>query len=775
MILKSFRNPRSCDPWPEGRRPALACFLLLALLTLSSCSVALMEDIRVSSYMQKKQHHEVIRALQPRTAAPGEISSFQLYLLAGAYYEVRDYEKMLSTTDLLQKAIDRGDKSYVGSDLTPFPQILRSLVHLDQGNYGKAIQEAEEAYALLNRPEAKSNNFYRSQMIDISAALGIAHANLNHPTEVDRSLAVLQGINIQMSILGPEKFLAIAKVNMAMKRFDRALQAVKDPAAKVSGLVTVFYDQTFQELPKFYILTKCLLETGAVKEAKNGYDQLLKHPQISQIGGIHWPVLLDRAKIAREEGDRALAERLLKEAAELIEKQRSSINTEAGRIGYVGDKQAIYHGLISLLVEDGRAAEAFEYAERAKGRALVDLLASQKNISIRGSRGVDEPLSQLAKAESSLNVVADPAVAGSPGTRGVVVKLKADLSARDPELSSLVTVSGATLPEIQKHLAGDETLLEYYAAGRDWFLFILTREGITAKKLESAEVEKDVEKFREALVNPDSRGHVVLSQTLHRQLVGPVSGLLTTKRLTIVPHGALHYLPFAALYGGGAYLIDRYDLRVLPNASVLKFLKGSPKEGERKSLIMGNPDLGDPRYSLNYAQEESLSISRILPGALLLLGTEARASYVQRNGGQYQFIHFAAHGLFDPDNPLNSALLLAKDQGHDGRLRAGDLYSLNLNADLVTLSACETALSKVSKGDDVVGFTRGFLYAGSRAIVSSLWKVDDLATRDLMVDFYANLSRMPKDEALRLAQFKVRERYPHPFYWAAFQLTGLTQ
>jgi CHAT domain-containing protein len=371
-------------------------------------------------------------------------------------------------------------------------------------------------------------------------------------------------------------------------------------------------------------------------------------------------------------------------------------------------------------------------------------------------------------------VVVDPA-AGSPGTRSVVVKLKTDLSARDPELSSLVTVSGTTLPEIQEHLAADETLLEYYAAGREWFGFVLTREGITARKLETAEVEKDVERFRGALVNPDSRGYAALSQTLHSQLVGPVSGLLTTKRLTIVPHGALHYLPFAALSDGGKYLLDRYDLRVLPNASVLKFLKDGPKEAERKSLILGNPDLGDPRYSLKYAQEESLSISRILPGSLLLLGSEARAAYVRRNGSQFRFIHFAAHGLFDPDHPLNSALLLAKDPEHDGRLRAGDLYGLNLNADLVTLSACETALSKVSQGDDVVGFTRGFLYAGSRAILSSLWKVDDLATRDLMVNFYANLFRMPKDEALRLAQFKVREKYPHPFYWAAFQLTGLAQ
>ena len=114
------------------------------------------------------------------------------------------------------------------------------------------------------------------------------------------------------------------------------------------------------------------------------------------------------------------------------------------------------------------------------------------------------------------------------------------------------------------------------------------------------------------------------------------------------------------------------------------------------------------------------------------------------------------------DSPLNSALLLAKDKDNDGMLRAGDLYNLSLNADLVTLSACETALGKVATGDDVVGFTRGFLYAGARSFVSSLWQVDDQATRDLMVNFYTNFSQMSKDEALRQAQMKVKKQYPHP-------------
>ena len=136
-------------------------------------------------------------------------------------------------------------------------------------------------------------------------------------------------------------------------------------------------------------------------------------------------------------------------------------------------------------------------------------------------------------------------------------------------------------------------------------------------------------------------------------------------------------------------------------------------------------------------------------------------------------LHFAAHALFDSENPLNSALLLAPDKENDGWLRAGDLYSLTLNADLVTLSACETALGKITKGDDVVGFTRGFLYAGTNSIVSSLWQVDDQATSILMQQFYKNMETNDKCSSLRKAQLKVKEAYnAHPYYWAAFQITG---
>jgi CHAT domain-containing protein len=150
----------------------------------------------------------------------------------------------------------------------------------------------------------------------------------------------------------------------------------------------------------------------------------------------------------------------------------------------------------------------------------------------------------------------------------------------------------------------------------------------------------------------------------------------------------------------------------------------------------------------SFSKEETRSLGKIIPYATILLRNNARASVIHEKGNQYRILHFAAHGVFDVENPLNSALLLAGNGVNQGLLRAGDLYQLRLNNDLITLSACETALSIISKGDDIIGFTRGFLYAGTRSIVSSLWNVDDKATRGLMVGFYERIPRMEKDKAL---------------------------
>jgi len=294
--------------------------------------------------------------------------------------------------------------------------------------------------------------------------------------------------------------------------------------------------------------------------------------------------------------------------------------------------------------------------------------------------------------------------------------------------------------------------------------------------LEIKGLRQKVQVFRDHIVAPDSDRYKTVGQALFEKLINPLEGMIDTKNLTIVPHGVLHYLPFNALYGKDGFLIDRYNIRILPSAGVMKFLRDRRESYSGNLLAFGNPDLGDPNFDLPGAQKETIAITNKDPESKLFLRKQATETALKRYGGQFRYIHFATHGTFIAGKPLLSGLLMAGDGENDGTLTVGELYDISLPADLVTLSACETALGKVANGDDVIGFTRGFLYAGTRSIVSSLWKVDDKATSILMQEFYKNLKESDKRSALRSAQLKIKDTYnSHPYFWAAFQITGSVQ
>jgi len=144
----------------------------------------------------------------------------------------------------------------------------------------------------------------------------------------------------------------------------------------------------------------------------------------------------------------------------------------------------------------------------------------------------------------------------------------------------------------------------------------------------------------------------------------------------------------------------------------------------------------------------------------------------KKTSGAFRYIHMASHGEFNPDTPQASRMLLSADATNDGNLTISEIYDLSLNADMVTLSACQTGLGDVKNGDDVVGLNRGFLYAGAKSIVASLWSVPDESTRVLMTSFYNNLKTTDKSSALQQAQLVGIKKYKHPLAWAAFQMTG---
>jgi CHAT domain-containing protein len=744
------------------RALAFACCVLLA-------GAAAASDLAISSLAQQGKHHELIREVQGRVDRKEDVSSFQLLMLGGSYYEARQYRGLLATAEVMAKRIAAGDASYFGADLSVYPQIFRALVALDLGAYEDAIRLASAAK--LNPDQI----FHRVQVIQTGSVLGVANAFLGRAEEARKQLERVRAVSISMSNLGPEKFVAMARIHMALKEYDQALQAISDPDANVSAFLTAFYDPTFQNLPKFFIRAKSQFETGRRAEAKAGYDQLLKHPQIAEYGSLYWVSLYDRARIALAEGDAGTAIELLRKALEAIERQRSSIDSEAGRIGFVGDKQSVYQLLVSLLLARGEAAPAFEYVERSKARALVDLLASQRGVPLKAqSADAERTLRKLSEAEAEDAAMAPPGEGGrGVGTRAVLDDLRKQLRTQAPELASLVTVTGIPHQTIQALLEPGEALLEYYYSDTELHLFVLTREAIRAVKLERGGLEDAVAGFRKCLGVPTVAGCTEGAQALYARLFAPAAAQLQATRLVIVPHGVLHYLPFAALHTGQSYLLEQFPLRVQPSAAVLDLIKDrQQKRASASALLLGNPNLGRPELDLKHAGEEAVAVAKLFAGAKVLLREDARASVVKSEGERYAVLHFATHGTFNLEAPMSSALLLAPEPGSNGRLTVADLYGLKLDADLVTLSACETALGKLANGDDVVGFTRGLLYAGSSSIVSSLWSVDDLATRDLMVSFYANLPKLGKLEALRQAQLAVLRQRPHPFFWAAFVLTG---
>lgn len=708
--------------------------------------------------------------------------SGKLMYLCYAYGRLKKYNKLFPCLDQFDRNVAAGDYSVTFFDFSAYPHIMRAEAYLDMGDYSRAVQEAQRAYDIVEKKD-----LHRSMRIYALGILGLSNA-LNGNGEKARECAGLLeniGTHYPFTFLTTDKLNGLSRIYMALGDFQKSLNWSREDesigwfrgfavAATIMTGAMPLDDNIFayQQLPKAFILNKSLYETGDIKEAKAGYDALLKDPRTKDNVDLYWMILFDRGKIAEAEGNRGEAIDFYRQTVDIIEMQRSTINTEASKIGFVGDKQTVYSRLIGALFADGRYAAAFDYVERSKSRALVDLLATKQDFSVKAGdeRQVRDLLETSQKAETV--VIAQDMAPEKSKTRSVMITSRQQLQDRSPELASLVSVTSLTAPELKSLIPPDEALIEYYYSDKDMFAFVLTGEGLKAVRLDGGRLVGDIRQLRTLLENPGSVGYLALEQSLYQRLVLPLRGSLNKRHLIIVPHGALHYLPFSALYDGRDYLIDQYGIRMLPSASVIKYLSGKRSAKKAGILAFGNPDLGDPQLDLAYAQQEAQAVASTLPRSRVLLRREATETAFRKYGAGFRYIHLATHGQFDAAMPLKSALLLAGDGENDGRLTVDKLYSMKIDADLVTLSACETGLGKITNGDDIIGLTRGFLYAGSHTIVASLWKVDDLATAQLMTRFYREMEKTDKRDALRTAQLDTKKRYAHPYYWASFQLTG---
>jgi len=741
------------------------------------------------------------------------------------YAKLKRYDKLGRCLDELQRHVAAGDTENMDWDAHPItqglfalekplieglggtkaefditPQLwqMRAEMSMDLGDYARAVGYGEKMIAKLGpppQPQKVTTLFGSFTSAGKERAIGDMYTRISglgvlslaQSLSGDRAGALkrvqdLEAYYVSNPFQKTNKQVALARTYLALGDYQRAYDVIKqDEGAFARNTVDIITGSfmmqggslfEFEQIGRRFMLHKAELETGRTAEAKAGYDEMLRDPATAQNGDMYWIILYDRGRIAEREGDPKSAIDFYTRAVEVIERQRSSLNTEASKIGFAGNKQNLYFDLVRLLVAQNRAAEAFGYVERSKARALVDMLASKKDFSV-ATGNTDQVKALLAMADSAEADARSPASADDGGkTRSLVVRTREQLTQQAPELASLVSVSTLSVQEIQARIPEGETLVEYYYGDRNLYAFVVTRTGLRVQALDGANLSAEVQAFRRALQNPAvPSAFRDPAQRLYARLVQPLA--LAPGRIVVVPHGALHYLPFNALNDGRQFMVERYSMRELPAASVLKFLKPGPRSEPGELLAFGNPDLGDARYDLAFAQAEVEGIVGGMAKSRALVRRQATETAFRQYSGGFRMLHIASHGEFDPDAPLKSALLLAKDAQNDGTLTVGELYSMHIDADLVTLSACETGLGKIAGGDDVVGLTRGFLYAGAGAIVASLWQVDDRATGQLMGEFYGALRRgADKREALRQAQLAMLARQPHPFYWAAFQLTG---
>ncbi len=511
--------------------------------------------------------------------------------------------------------------------------------------------------------------------------------------------------------------------------------------------------------------------------------------------------------LAEIAGDREAALEHYEACAAGVERLRCHVAVEL-RGGFLADKGEIYEDVVSLRLARAEVADAFKAVERAKSRALVELLAYHLDIRVKVRRESDQDL--VAHIErlrqecqwyyNRLNPFGERERAERGLAQTEQDRLRDELHSREKQLADMLIqlqvrnaeyTKDADLWQVQvesprPYLEDDTLLVEYFIARGEVLAFSVTREGIqvhrrltTLSRLNRllSLLRLNLQRLSPALF---AKGDSVESEwvnlqgllgRLHIALIHPLAERLAPfERLIVVPHGPLHYLPFHALFDGNCYLLERCEVSYLPNSSLLRLCHGRQANvpDSLPALVVGCSLDG----ALPHALVEAQRVAGRLQGVSLLEESATRAN-LEAQAGAARVIHLATHGEFRPDAPLFSALYLA-----DGPLTTTDVFNLELNASLVTLSACQSGASVVGGGDELVGFSRAFLYAGAASLLMTWWRVEDQATAHLMDHFYqALLDGHRKPAALRQAQLSLLhgeegDRYRHPYFWAPFFLVG---
>lgn len=728
--------------------------------------------------------------------------------------EMGEFQAALTCFDLaLETFQESGDRHWQASVLNNVGVAYRHLGQPEQalGHFDRALSLWRETERPRNEATALVN-------------LGLTHRQLRRPREardfLSRALSSWRAVGDRR-----EEALTLAhlgRVAMDLDDFTTAVDFLGQGAAILHELGARLHEaEALTDLGATYNAL------GQLRQAREDLDQALRIVRDLGYGPSEARSLGVLARTRRLEGDAGAARGHVEAAIEIVESGRSRIGPPALRASFAGTFHDLYELAVELLVDAGDGRGALEMSERARARTLLELLQGADADAGGDPELLERRRSLLrrldAKTERAVLPVATPPQRGALAEEQAAILRQLDVV--EAELRRGQTSSGrprpASAPEIRALLDGDTILLVFALGETRSFAWRLDAGGVSVHELAPRRtIEDAARRFHEGLRRFEPavrRDDAEAGGELARLVLAPLVGTPEVRRLVVVPDGALFYVPFEALpwppegtaaAGAPASLLERYEVAYLPSASVLAWQRRATADRPprpRSLAVVADPvfdsrdvRLGDfatgqgaaqtreatPRFERLPAtrQEAEAAAALAAPGKVLTaFDFDAdRQSVLGESLHPYRFVHFATHGIIDARTPMLSGLVLSlydrQGRPREGFLRLHDVFGLRLDAELVVLSGCQTALGAELRGEGLWGLTQGFFSAGARRVVASLWQVEDQAAAELMQRFYGALWRagMPPAAALRSAKLSLRRerRWRDPYFWAAFVLAG---
>jgi CHAT domain-containing protein/Tfp pilus assembly protein PilF len=760
-------------------------------------------------------HEQAVEKLQTSLALYQRLndssSSYDLYIagvygaLGRAYPEIGD-----STTGLLclNKALDIADH-HSDKRLTASLRNDIGYLYLEQEDYAQASAQFNESLRIY---EAQNNQKERGRVLlnlgvveqrrsNYDDALRYFRLSIEKATiagALDNQIAAYEGIGAVLS--SKKDFPGATDV------LNKGLAIAKNTSNKT------------RQTEILWRLAQVSYETGDFTQSTALAEAAVALARASHLSKLTYLATTTLAESYAAQKKYDLAIETSKDAVQQVEALREHVaGSELETQLFLENKVASYNPLVGLLIKQGKSLDALLYAERAKGRVLLDVLRDGKPDLAKALTPAEKAETQrLNRKISEINdTIRKQEIADSSSLNSLYVQL----DAARVEYGSFQDALYVTHPNVRirsGHTAslsstdlngltadGDTAYLEYVVAKDGVSLFVLSKnkwDGAPEVRtytiaIKPEQLNRKVNEFHDSLAE-QRLGYATAARELYTLLIAPAEQQLRgVGTICIVPDSFLWNVPFQALMTPSEhFLIEDHALYYSPSLSVLREMSRKKNKGDttnRSLIAFGNPVIGKDEQRnadlcpLPEAEQEVSSIAKSFDqkNSRVFIGRDASEKVFKTLAPTYSIIHLATHGVIDNRQPLYSHLLLTKTEGdpeNDGRLEARQIMDMNVNADLAVLSACETANGKVAPGEGVIGMSWAFFVAGTRSMLVSQWKINSDSTAELMSNFYKSLNsnrfdmRGKKSKALRDAALTMIQdrRYSHPFYWAGFVLIG---